>query len=173
MQIGEFKQDVDYLQSYLTARLQFKKIIKNFDAKEFKLNFDQLFFDKKNFKLFLQRGDTIVCGGLGYIYGERVFIDIFFWNQDLFEYDMHIVRIFFEKFFLKTKDMGITEAILPLDKNRKRFPSFKKHNQIFFRSREEVEISDPYTAKEYLNHHLLKVNIKKYFDTIGFDAHNN
>lgn len=163
MEKQEFTQESNYLQSYLLARQQFKKIINNFDQKEFKSNFDELFFDDKNFKLFLKNKDDIICGALGYVYEKRVFMDIFFWNYDLGDYNMHTVRTFFEKFFLKTKDIGLIEAILPLDKNRKKFLSFKKHNQKFFRSREEFKIIDPYTVKEYSNHYLLKVNYEDYF----------
>ena len=163
MKNKEFTHSASYLESYLTARKQFKKIINNFDPKEFKSNFDELFFDEKNFKLFLKNEDGFICGALGYVYNQRVFMDIFFWNYDLCEYDMNTVRMFFEKFFLETKKLGITEAILPLDKNRKKFLSFKKHNQIFFRSTDELKINDPLINKLYDHQYLLKIDYKKYF----------
>jgi hypothetical protein len=164
MEKHEFAQESNYLQSYLLARKQFKKIINNFNSEEFKSNFDELFYDDKNFKLFLKNQNDIVCGALGYIHEKRVFMDIFFWNYDLGDYNMHTVRIFFEKFFLKTKEMGLIEAILPLDENRKKFPSFKKHNQIFFRSTEEFKTNDPFIKDQYSHQYLLKVNYEHYFN---------
>ena len=163
MEKQEFTEDSNYLQSYLLARRQFKKIINNFDPEEFKSNFDELFFDEKNFKLFLKSKDDVICGALGFVYKKRVFMDIFFWDYDFRAYDMHTVRIFFEKFFLKTKDMGLIEAILPLDENRRKFLSFKKHNQIFFRSTEEFKTNDPLINKLYDHQYLLKVNYEDYF----------
>ena len=77
---------------------------------------------------------------------------------------MHTVRIFFEKFFLKTKEMGLIEAILPLDKNRKKFLPFKRHNQIFFRSTEEFKTNDPLINKLYDHQYLLKINYGDYFN---------
>lgn len=164
MKNQDFTQDSDYFESYLLARKQFKKIINNFDPAEFKSNFDQLFFDDKNFKLFLRNEDGIVCGALGYIYMEKVFIDIFFWNYDSCEYNMHTVRKFFEEFFLKTQEIGIKEAVLPLDTNRKKFLSFKRHNQIFFRSTKEIKPIDPNIKNQYNHHYLLAVNYKNYFN---------
>lgn len=164
MKKQEFTQEANYLQSYLLARRQFKKIINNFDPKEFKTNFDELFFDDTNFKLFLKNKNDIICGALGYVYEKRVFMDIFFWNYDLGDYNMHTVRVFFEKFFLKTRDMGLIEAILPLDENREKFPSFKKHNQIFFRSTEEFKTNDAIINKLYDHQYLLKVNYEHYFN---------
>lgn len=164
MKKDKFTQESDYLQAYLLARKQFKKIINNFNSEEFKSNFDELFFDDKNFKLFLKDQNDIVCGALGYVHEKRVFMDIFFWNDDLSDYNMHTVRIFFEKFFLKTKEMGLIEAILPLDKNRKKFLPFKRHNQIFFRSTEEFKTNDPLINKLYDHQYLLKINYGDYFN---------
>ena len=159
----EFTESSRYLEPYLLARKQFKKIINNFDPKQFKLNFDQIFFNKENLNLFLKNENGIVCGALGYMYKKRVFMDIFFWNYDLGEYNMHTVRVFFEKFFLKSEKKGATEAILPLDENRKKFLSFKKHNQIFFRSTEELKTNDPFIKDQYKHQYLLKVNYEDYF----------
>ncbi len=164
MEKQEFTQEANYLQSYLLARRQFKKIINNFDSKKFKENFDELFFDDSNFKLFLKDRNDIICGALGYVYEKRVFMDIFFWNYDLNDYNMHTVRVFFEKFFSKTRDMGLMEAILPLDENREKFASFKKHNQIFFRSTEEFKTDDRLINKLYDHQYLLKVNYEHYFN---------
>ena len=168
MKTQDFTQDSDYFESYLLARKEFKKIINNFDPVEFKSNFDQLFFDKKNFKLFLKNSDGIVCGALGYVHMEKVFMDIFFWNHDLCEYNMHTVRRFFEEFFSKTQEMGIKEAVLPLDTNRKKFLPFKNHNQIFFRSTEEAKPTDPNIRNQYNHHYLVTVNYKNYFSQKNF-----
>lgn len=163
MKNQDFTQDSDYFESYLLARKQFKKIINNFDPAEFKSNFDQLFFDNKNFKLFLRNKDGIVCGALGYVYMGKVFIDIFFWNYDSCEYNMHTVRKFFEEFFLKTQEIGIKKAVLPLDTNRKKFESFKKHNEIFFKSSKQFDLKDEYIKSLYTHHYLLEINYESYF----------
>jgi len=158
-----FSEEADYREAYLIAKIQFKKIIKNFNEAQFKLLFDQLFHDKKNYKLFLKKDNTLLCGALGYIHQDRIFIDIFFWNRLMEEYSMNTVRYFFEKFFNKTSKMGIKSAILPLDLNRKKFKSFKKHNEIFFRSEKMFDLKDEYIKTIYTHHHLLEINYKYYF----------
>ena len=53
----EFTKDVSYLESYLIAKIQFKKIIKNFNSRKFKKTFDKLFFYEKNYKSFLKKNN--------------------------------------------------------------------------------------------------------------------
>ena len=120
--------------------------------------------DKKNYKLFLKNGDKLLCGALGFVYENKVFIDIFFWDFLFNDYDMNIVRLFFERFFQETTKINVNEAILPLDKHRKKFESFKKHNQTFFRSCEELQSNDRRINELYYHHYLLKVNYKNYYE---------
>ena len=160
----EFTQDSGYHEPFLLSRKEFKKIINNFDFEKFKSNFDEVFFNEDKLSLFLKNENRLICGALGYIYEKRVFMDIFFWNHDLGGYNMHTVRVFFENFFLKSQEMGATEAILPLDEDRKKFLSFKKHNQIFFRSTEEFKTNDSYITDHYKRQYLLKVNYEHYFN---------
>jgi hypothetical protein len=160
----KFCNDTDEREAYIIAKIQFKKIIKNFQETKFKDNFDELFYDKKNYKLFLKKGDKLLCGALGFVYENKVFMDIFFWNFLFNDYDMNIVRLFFERFFEETTKINVNEAILPLDKHRKKFESFKKHNQTFFRSCEELQSNDYRVNEQYSHHYLLKVNYKNYFE---------
>ena len=74
----EFTKDVSYSESYLIAKIQFKKIIKNFNSRKFKKTFDELFFYEKNYKSFLKKDDKILCGVVGYLLDDCLFTDIFF-----------------------------------------------------------------------------------------------
>jgi len=159
-----FSEETNYREAYLITKIQFKKIIKNFNEDDFRSNFDELFYDKKNYKLFLKNGDKLLCGALGFVYENKVFIDIFFWDFLFNDYDMNIVRLFFERFFQETTKINVNEAILPLDKHRKKFESFKKHNQTFFRSCEELQSNDRRINELYYHHYLLKVNYKNYYE---------
>ena len=48
----EFKKDVSYSESYLIAKIQFKKIIKNFNSRKFKKLLMNYSFMKKTINLF-------------------------------------------------------------------------------------------------------------------------
>lgn len=170
MENYEFTNETDYLQSYLMARIKFKKIFANLNESEFRSNFDELFYSEQNYKLFLKEGETLICGGMGFVYGDKIFIDIFFWNyHSIKKHSLGcyirnpIARHYFDHFFRETSKIGVSEAILPLGPNRKNFKSFKKHNEIFFRSSEKFVTDDPHINKLYSNHYLLRINYENYF----------
>lgn len=158
-----FAEEANYKESYLIAKLQFTKIINNFNEIKFSYNFNELFNGQKEYKLFLKKDNRLLCGALGYIYEDKVFIDIFFWNEMSDEYNMEIVRWFFEEFFKRTSQKNISCAILPLDKNRKNFEVFKKHNKIFFRSNKRFDPKDEYVKSLYTDCYLLEINYESYF----------
>jgi len=159
-----FTEEVDSKDCYLITKIQFKKIIKDFDEREFKNSFDRFFCGQDNYyNLFLKKDGQLICGALGYIYENKVFMETFFWNEMFKEYEMYIVRGFFEEFFKRTSEKNISCAVLPLYRNRRKFESFKKHNQIFFRSKEELETEDQHIKDMYSQHYLLKINYESYF----------
>lgn len=158
-----FTEETNHKESYLIAKLQFTKIINNFNEIKFSYNFNKLFDGEKNYKLFLKKDNGLLCGALGHIYEDKVFMDIFFWNEMVDEYNMEIVRWFFEEFFRRTSKKNISHAILPLDKNRKKFEFFKKHNKIFFRSNKEFDPKDEYIKNLYTHYYLLEINYESYF----------
>lgn len=158
-----FTEETNHKESYLIAKLQFVKIIDNFNEIKFNYNFNKLFEHEKGYKLFLKKNGYLLCGALGHIHEDKVFIDIFFWNEMSDEYNMEIVRWFFEEFFKRTYQKNISGAILPLDKNRKKFEVFKKHNKIFFRSNKEFDLEDKYMKSLYTHCYLLEINYQSYF----------
>lgn len=162
-----FTEEANYKESYLIAKLQFRKIINNFNEIKFSYNFNKLYSGENHYKLFLKKGDSLICGALGHIYEGKVFMDIFFWNEVSYEYNMQIVRLFFEEFFKRTSKKNVFYAILPLDKNRKRFDFFKRHNEIFFRSDKQFDLKDKYLKSLYIHHHLLEIKYESYFSKTG------
>jgi hypothetical protein len=160
----KFTEKEEHRECYLITKIQFKKIIKDFNENQFKSNFDEFFYGRDNYyKLFLKKENELLCGSLGYIYQNKIFVDTFFWNQMFNDYNMYMVRAFFEELFKRTSEKNISCAVLPLHKNRKKFKSFKKHNQIFFRSEEEFKTEDQHIKNMYPDHYLLEINYESYF----------
>lgn len=161
----KFCNDTDKREAYTIAKIQFKKIINNFNEKEFKCNFDELFESKKNHhKLFLKDQDNLICGTLSFLYKNNAFVDIFFWNQIFLRTNSKIFRFFCERFFEETQKIGIENMIVPMEKSRIKHESFKKYCQKLYFTKEKYNISDTELKNEYKNHYLLKVNYKNYYE---------
>jgi len=160
----EFSNEEDFEFVYKIAKLQFRKIMKNFNESNFRTDIKEFFFGGDDYhKLFLYKNNSLLCGVLTYISNEEAFCDIFFWNQVLCKENTEEFRFFCEKLMMDNQKMGIKNMILPLDKSRFRHESFKKYFQKTFLSKEEFVLSDEQTKKEYKNNYLLKVNCESYF----------
>lgn len=161
----EFCNTTDKHEAYMIAKIQFKKIINNFNEREFKYNFDELFeSDGNHYKLFLKERGNLICGTLSFFSKNNVFVDIFFWNEVFFRTNSKIFRFFCERFFEETQKIGIENMIVPLDKSRIKHESFKKYCQKLYSTKEEYNISDIELKNQYKNHYLLKVNYKNYYE---------
>lgn len=160
----EFTKDVSYSESYLIAKIQFKKIIKNFNSRKFKKTFDELFFYEKNYKSFLKKDDKILCGVVGYLLDDCLFTDIFFWNILYQKTNSLEYRYFCDSNFIALSKMGINNVITPLDKSRYRHESFKKYLQKLFFTKKEHKLLDKKLISLYKNYYLLEMNIEEYFE---------
>ena len=160
-----FDKNADYLEAYLMARTQFKKIIKNFDRKKFKKNFDDLFNDEDTLQLFMYDDHVLKCGAICLTLEDVAFIDIFFWNQKEFATNKEEVRIFFDELFELATQKGIATLVVPMDTNRQRFQQFSKWVETLFHTNKDFVHTDPFIASQYKNERLLEVDIKKYKKT--------
>lgn len=173
MQKYYFTEDVDYKEVYLIARAQFKKIIIPFNEHKFKDNFEEIFYgDEDYYKLFLKKEGQILCGNLAYIFDDYIFCDIFFWNENAFKTNTKEFRFFSERFFLNAEKMGIKNTIIPVDKTRSRYKSYKKYIEKLFLCEDSFVVKDKLLADEYKNHFLLTVNHKNYFAKSKFRVNN-
>jgi hypothetical protein len=160
----KFSNEENFNEVYNIAKIQFKKIINNFNEFDFKDNFGEIFYNTDNYyQLYLRKNDLILCGNLSYIFEDCAITDIYFWNDISFSRNNEEVRFFHEKFFKETSLLGINNTIMPLDKSRFKHEVFKKYCQKIFFSNTEYKTDDPLINKEYKNHYLLKVNHKNYF----------
>ena len=161
----KFCNNTDEREAYIIAKIQFKKIIKNFQETKFKDNFDELFkSDENHYKLFLKERDNLICGTLSYLYKNNALVDIFFWNEIFLHTNSKIFRFFCERFFEETQKIGIENMIVPMEKSRIKHESFKKYCQKLYFTKEEYNISDTELKNEYKNHYLLRVNYKNYYE---------
>ena len=161
-----FDKSVSYFEAYIIARMQFKKIMKNFNAKKFKNNFDDLFADKETIKLFMYDNDVLKCGAMCLTLEDVMFVDTFFWNQKEFATNKEEVRIFLDELFELATQQGIITMVVPLDADRKRFNQFNKWVETLFHTSKDFKHKDPLIATQYRNHRLLEVDIKKWKNTI-------
>jgi hypothetical protein len=160
----KFSKKENFKDVYNIARIQFKKIINNFNELDFRRNFEEIFYNTDDYyKLYLKKNNLILCGNLSYIFEDCILTDIYFWNDISFPRNNEEVRFFHEKFFKETSLLGINNTIMPLDKSRFRHKSFKKYCEKLFFATGEYKINDPLIKEEYENHYLLKVNHKNYF----------
>jgi len=160
----EFSNEENFNDVYSITKIQFKKIINNFNESRFEDNFTEIFYGDQDYhKLFLSKNDSILCGTLAFKFEEYAFTDIFFWNEINHKRNTKEFRFFCERFFLDTQKIGINNTIMPLDESRFKHEAFKKYCQKIFFSNTEYKISDPLINEEYKNHYLLKVNHKNYF----------
>ena len=160
-----FSNSEGFLEGYRIAKTQFKNIMLNFDEENFHKSFIELFFGRDDYyKLFMRKKGRIICGTLSYIFDSSAFCDIFFWNNTIFKRNDQEFRFFCEDFFKKTRDFGIENMIVPMDKTRKRHNLFKKYCESLYSSKEEYIFRDEDLKREYSDHYLLKVNYEKYFN---------
>lgn len=160
----KFSNKEDFNEVYSIAKIQFKKIINNFNELDFRDNFEEIFYNTDNYyKLYLTKNNSILCGNLSYIFEDCAITDIYFWNYILFSTNTKEALFFHEKLFKELSLLGINNTILPLDRSRFRYESFKKYCQKKLFSNSEYKISDPLISKQYENHYLLKINHKNYF----------
>jgi len=160
----EFSNYENFDEVHKIAKLQFKKIIKNFNQYDFKDNSEDLFYGGDScYKLFLKKNDVILCGTLAFLFEDCAFCDIFFWNELYQKTNTVEFRYFCEKFFRDTSKIGIKNMIVPMDKSRLKHESFKKYCQKLYFTKDEYFICDEIIEKEYKNHYLLKVNYDDYF----------
>lgn len=160
----EFSNEANSTEVYKIAKSQFKKIIKNFNQRAFKDNFEELFDGGDSYyKLFLKKNDVILCGMLSFLFKDCAFIDIFFWNQLYQKTNRTEFRYISEKFMIESSKIGINNAILPVDKSRSKYEIYKKYHQRVFFTEDEYKINDQLIKEAYKNYYLLKINYKDYF----------
>jgi len=160
----EFSNHENFDEVYKIAKLQFKKIIKNFNQYDFKDNFEDLFYGGDScHKLFLRKNGVILCGTLAFLFEDFAFCDIFFWNELHQKTNTMEFRYFCERFFRDTNKIGIKNMIVPMDKSRSKHDFFKKYCQKLYFTKDEYDIRDKIIENEYKNHYLLKVNYEDYF----------
>ena len=160
----EFTKDVSYLESYLIAKIQFKKIIKNFNSHKFKKTFDELFFYEKNYKSFLKKNNKILCGVIGYLLDDCYFTDIFFWNILYQKTNILEYRYFCEGNFRILYKKGIRRIIIPIDKSRFKYEFYKKYCQKALFTKKEHKLLDEKLISLYENYYILEMNIEEYFE---------
>lgn len=160
----EFTEDVSYSESYLIVKIQFKKIMKNFNSREFKKTFDELFFYEKNYKSFLKKNDKILCGVIGYLLDDCLFCDIFFWNILYQKTNILEYRYFCETNFRILYKTGIRRIVIPIDKSRFKYEFYKKFCQKALFTKKEHKLLDEKLISSYKNYHLLEMNIEEYFE---------
>ena len=160
----KFSNTANFNEVYNIAKIQFKRIIKDFNTFQFRDNFEEIFYgDEYYHKLFLSKSDSILCGTLAYKFKEYAFTDIFFWNDISHKRNTKEFRLFCERFFLDTQKIGINNMIVPFDKSRFKYELFKKYCQKVFFSKERFIPSDDSLIDEYGDHFLLNVNYENYF----------
>lgn len=164
----KFFNTADFHETYRIAKIQFRKIISDFNEEKFREEFEELFLDKSEsyHTLFLKKDEQLICGGLNFIAEGAIFCDIFFLNLFFFSLTMNEIRVFFGKLCLEAKQKNVNYLILPLDKNRLKYKSFRRYCERLFFTKNEKVLVDVELKEEYENHHLLLVNSDEYLEKI-------